>query len=338
MKNDLLKKFLCTISLASTITLILTTNSNAYESTQEEEQESEYVSMTTIDLSTNEETTFQVSSQDMEIVLEEYNAPSVENTPSINPCAIVGTSDDRTLITNTEAYPYSAIGHLKIIEADNQIKHGTAFLVAPNIAVTAAHCLYDEYGVRVRRLEFSPARNGETYPFGTSSTIVIGSTITVPSDYLTNPNAGNDWALIRFINNVDEDCGWLNLQVGGVNVGPTGETFYVSGYPVHNPEDPRYLPFRTNFLDSMPSGYPFRASGMILSAKTKYLEHEIDTLPGESGSPLYFYNENNQVRVVGIHNESGEYILDENGYRRYSNNYAARVTYTIVNAIAAITQ
>lgn len=340
MKKNLLKKSLCIISLMSIIAITLPTNSKAYENIQQDEQESEYVSLTTIDFTTNEETTFQVSSQDIGTVLEACNTISVESTPGISPCAIIGTSDDRTLITNTEAYPYSAIGYLKGIDANNTDVYyvGTAFMVAPNVALTAAHCLYNDNGVRLRRLEFSPAKNGSENPFGTTSTIVVGATATVPSDYLTNPNAGNDWAVIKFMTNIGDECDWLNLQTSGYSVGPTGDNFYVSGYPLHDSSNPKYIPFRTAFLDAHREGFQFRASDKISSVKTRYIVHKIDALPGQSGSPVYYYDQNNQVRVVGIHNRSGDPIIDENGLYSYTENNAARINYTIINAIDAITQ
>lgn len=304
--------------------------SNAYENIQQEE-ETEYISLTTFDFSTNEQTTFQVSSQDIGTVLEECN------TPNINTRSIIGRSDERTLITNTTAYPYSPIGYLRSTDSQNQWYHGTAFMVAPNVALTAAHTVYDNNGLRMRRLEFSPARNGTVYPFGTSSTTVMGSTVTVPSDYLTNPNAGNDWALIKFVTNIGNECNWLNLQVGGYSLGPTGERFYVSGYPVHDPEDPKYIPFRTEFLDAHPEGFQFRAGGLMTDTTTKYFTHTIDTLPGQSGSPVYYYNQNNEVKVIGVHNRSGNPTI-ENGLHYFSENFAARITYTIVNAVAAMTE
>lgn len=329
MKNNLLKKFLCTISLITAITMILATNSNAYENIQQEEQEADYVSMTTFDFSTKEETTFQISSQDIGTVLEEWNETST------NTRAIVGMHDERTLITNTTAYPYSAIGYLNMIGSDGRSYHGTAFMVAPNVALTAAHCIYDENNLRMRRLDFSPARNGDTYPFVTTTTIVTGTTVTVPSDYLTNPNAGNDWALIKFTTNIGDNCSWLNLQVGGYNYGSAGETFYVSGYPVHDPSNPKYIPFRTDFLDEHRVGFQFRAGSIISSMSTKYFTHKIDALPGQSGSPVYYYNQNNQVRVIGIHNRSGDYTY-ENGQYTFSGNLAAKVDNTIINAVAAM--
>lgn len=331
MKNNLLKRFLFIISLMTFITIILTTNTNAYENISVEEQEADSVSLTTFNLSTDEETTFQVSSQDIGTILEEWEK---NNT---NSRAIIGTSDERTLITNTTSYPYSAIGFLNSIGSDNTSYYGTAFMVAPNVALTAAHCVYDSNNLRMRRFEFSPARNGNIYPFGTATTVGTGSTVTIPSDYLTNPNAGNDWALIKFINNIGDDCSWLNLQVGGYTYGSQGETFYVSGYPVHDPNDPKYIPFRTEFLDNHAIGYQFRDAGIILAMSTRHFTHTIDTLPGQSGSPVYFYDANNQVKVIGIHNRSGEFTY-QNGQTIYSGNLAAKVNYTIVNAIAAMTE
>lgn len=133
-----------------------------------------------------------------------------------------------------------------------------------------------------------------------------------------------DWAVLKLNKNIGNQCHWLNLVSGG-NVGLEGPDYHLSGYPVHNIINSNYSEFQTDFLDSHYKEYQFHATGKILSAKLHYMEHEIDALPGQSGSPIYLIDSNGATNVYAIHaaEEARYFIL----------NYAKRITQEIINLI-----
>lgn len=78
--------------------------------------------------------------------------------------------DNRTLVTSTTMFPFNAVGLLQILYSS-----GTAFgqvqglcsgaLIAPNIVLTAAHCLLDpDTGTAVQAATFTPGYNPNIFP------------------------------------------------------------------------------------------------------------------------------------------------------------------------------
>ena len=133
MKNNLLKKFFWITILMLIAIVMLTTNSNAYEDISETSAESEYISITNANLITNGSETVNISTKDEGNNLESYvpderivNVSNL-NGGSISPYAIIGDSDDRSLVTNTEQYPYSAIAYVYVTYPDGKSSHRNSF-------------------------------------------------------------------------------------------------------------------------------------------------------------------------------------------------------------------
>lgn len=145
---------------------MLTTNSNAYEDIAETSAEPEYISITNANLITNSSETVNISTKDEGNNLESYvpderivNASNL-NGGSISPHAIIGESDDRSLVTNTEQYPYSAIAYVYVTYPDGDTVHGTAFMVSTNKALTNAHVIYDkDHGGLATSIQVIPGKN-----------------------------------------------------------------------------------------------------------------------------------------------------------------------------------
>jgi protease YdgD len=102
--------------------------------------------------------------------------------------------DDRVILDSV-AWPWAAIGRV------NRAGRGfcTGALVAPNIAVTAAHCVYDDRGARrlaPHEITFLPG-----YRRGQALAAARPQTVVVPAEFRTAESPSlrriaNDWALL----------------------------------------------------------------------------------------------------------------------------------------------
>jgi V8-like Glu-specific endopeptidase len=86
--------------------------------------------------------------------------------------AVIGPTDGRTRVLNTRRAPYSAVCHVERDFGDNRWSGCSGFAIAPNVIITAGHCVYSaaraRLGLRATPAQFrvSPGRNGAREPFG----------------------------------------------------------------------------------------------------------------------------------------------------------------------------
>lgn len=167
---------------------------------------------------------------------------------------VFGT-DDRKPVLSAE-YPWSTIGRLD--------SNCTATLVAPNLVVTAAHCVIDPVTKKLKS-------NLSTF----SLNMVAGrSLVVVPIDQVwwgtTNPdeNRAQDWAICRLMIPIGDRYGWMAVVEDRDERSVT-----LAGYS----ED-----FANGFTASTHLGCPIHewpAVGMLL--------HACDMRPGSSGGPMF---------------------------------------------------
>jgi glutamyl endopeptidase len=193
---------------------------------------------------------------------------------------IIG-EDDRAPISPTREFPWRAICALRITAQDNTRWIGTGWLVAPRTVITAGHCVYmHAHGGWAKSIEVIPGLNETVRPYGSCTATSFRSVV-----------------------------GWVNDKKREYDYGciilPTncrlGDKTGVFGFAVKN--DPYLLSAYLNL-----SGYPGDKGGntqwfMARRAKSlapRVIYYEIDTMGGQSGSPVWI-NVNNARYAVGIH-------------------------------------
>ncbi|RXI42115.1 trypsin-like serine peptidase [Clostridium tetani] len=177
--------------------------------------------------------------------------------------SIIGT-DDRFMIDDTTAFPYSAIAYMEMTWEDGARYIGSAWMYGPNIAVTAGHCLYSsKNGGWPKEVVLYPGRNESSSPFGSAKAV----TIHVPENYANNGDTNFDWGVIELDKNIGNTTGYFGAswQLDSLN----NTNVDVTGYPG---EKHRQM---------------WTMNGDITSSREYKIEYTIDTTGGQSGCPVY---------------------------------------------------
>ncbi len=195
--------------------------------------------------------------------------------------SIIGT-DNRDLETATR-YPFSAICKLFIRAKNNSLYVGTGFMISPRVVVTAGHCVYlHNAGGWAQSIEVVPRLLGNNKPFGSASSSHMCS--------------WNNW-----IKNKDTrfDIGVIVLPAESKLGNKTGWW----GFGWRNPNYYKNLPITiAGYPGDKPRGEMWRMSGndTSLFLNDKKMKYTIDTMGGQSGSPVW-ENINFSYYVLGVH-------------------------------------
>ena len=193
---------------------------------------------------------------------------------------IIGT-DDRTRISPTTSYPWRAICALRIRTKTGKNYVGTGWLISPRTVITAGHCVYmHDEGGWAQSIEVIPAMNGALRPYGSGVSATFRSV--------------TGWTNDR---NRDFDYGAIILPSAyrpGSTVGTFGFatrndstimslTLNLSGYPADKGADTQW------FMSRKPK-----------AVSARVITYDIDTMGGQSGSPVWFLQDGNRY-AIGIH-------------------------------------
>jgi len=208
------------------------------------------------------------------------HSPSV-TMPKTHMESVIG-DDDRVEIAETAAIPWRSICQLLIERQDGSSAYGTGWFAGPQLIVTAGHCLLNhEHGQWASRITVVPGSNGSyPPPFGT----VEVEEIKVHPNWEHHRDETHDYGFILLRDaTIGRALGWFGFaalddqQVQSMIVN-------IAGYP-----------------DDKPKGTMWFNSGRIIQAQPSHLIYMIDTEPGQSGAPVFWYGNNQQRIVVAIH-------------------------------------
>jgi V8-like Glu-specific endopeptidase len=241
------------------------------------------------------------------------------------PQEVVLGEDDRVLIEDTTAFPNRAIGLLNFdqpIESEFPFTAQvfcTAWLVAPDTIVTAAHCVHLAGAGSVgwsSEGTFYPGFDGRTAPFGSCRV----TRWILPEPHYRTDDERFDYGAAKLDCNVGDVVGWLGFRAPSGSL--DGLKAEVRGYPGDKGH--------ALWGDSDP----------ISAATARQVFYRADTSPGQSGSPVLEIDRRQApcrgACVFAIHAQGAH--LGTNG-RHAANNHGVRITAPVVafirKAIAA---
>ncbi len=203
--------------------------------------------------------------------------------------------DTRRMVQDPSRFPYHDIALVHALnDAGERGNVGTAFFVAPGLAVTAAHVVCHKDGFP----------NGSDYNasaahlwFGYSKGISKGDYFHA-TEFFVHPSynpvtgSGVDVAVIR----VTEAASTFSTQTKSFAPAPQGVEYWLAGYPGEQPWNGLAL---------------YEAKSDYAVIRQDRLLHRIDATRGQSGSPVWWFD-GSGVHVLGIHNEgtSASYAND----------------------------
>jgi glutamyl endopeptidase len=189
--------------------------------------------------------------------------------------------DERIRVTNTTVYPWRAICALGIIAANGRRFIGTGWMISPRTVVTAGHCVFlHEEGGWARSITVIPGCNDALEPFGSH----VGTDLRSVTGWTSSKKREYDYGAI--------------ILPPSSRPGATTGTF---GFATRTDS------FLLNAALNL-SGYPGDKGGRQQwfmaqrpkSVSERVITYNIDTMGGQSGSPVWVL-ENGQRYGVGVH-------------------------------------
>lgn len=219
---------------------------------------------------------------------EAFGLPAVDalagsyelSDPLLRTEVIIGP-DNRVRVGNTAVYPWRAICGLKITAANGKRFIGTGWMISPRTVVTAGHCVFmHNEGGWARSIEVVPGLNDAARPYGSASSGTLRSV----TGWTQSRNREYDYGAIILPGNarLGDRTGWFGLAVRD-DAFLRAANLNLSGYPGDKGGNQQwFMAQRTK------------------SVASRVITYDIDTMGGQSGSPVWVL-QNGQRYAVGVH-------------------------------------
>lgn len=198
---------------------------------------------------------------------------------------IVHGADDRVQVGNTAIYPWRTLCHLEMTAPNGKRFIGSGAFIGPRVILTAGHCVYFHAdGGWARNVRVIPGRNGSSEPYGSA----IATYYISVKGWTEKQDSDHDYAVIVLPENqkLGNTVGWMGLA----NLSFTS----LLGLNINNAGYPGDKPYGTQWWNS----------NNILALTARRLYYRIDTMGGQSGSPVWRFKDG-QRHIVGIHTTGG---------------------------------
>lgn len=212
--------------------------------------------------------------------------------------AIIGI-DNRITVDNPSVYPYSAIAYLKVTAECGCSWSGSGFMVGPDAMMTAAHCVVcSEHGKTAEKITAYFGYTSEKnylYKYSKGTTYWYNTNYDYKGN--TTKNIAWDYAYIKLKERVGDKVGWFAMRAESDDV----------------------LDFSAFELAGYRDGVLKTGWGMTNVENEYIITYTNDTLPGNSGSPVF----TDDYYVVAVHIAS----------REGGKNVGRRITSTLLNSM-----
>jgi glutamyl endopeptidase len=211
------------------------------------------------------------------------NLPDAAEAVYLQPETVCG-ADDRVRISPATAIPWRWICKLFITFPNNAQYVGTGWFVGGRTVITAGHCVYSKpNGGWAKSIEVVPGMDGTSRPYGSQ----VGTSFRSVNGWINDAKPDFDYGAIILPNcSLGNRVGWFgfaSLSDSSLN----NLLVNTSGYPADKP-------YGTQWFNA----------GRITRVTDRKVYYMIDTIGGQSGSPVWRYL-NGERHVIGIHAYGG---------------------------------
>jgi V8-like Glu-specific endopeptidase len=196
---------------------------------------------------------------------------------------IIGPTDDRVRVLDTELAPWRMICALRMRGQSGAGAIGTGWFVGPRTLLTAGHCVYSTqfFGGWASSIEVSPGRSGAAFPYRTVRSTRFSSV----NRWVQSQDPDFDIGCIHLDEPFGNEVGWFG--VGALAPDELeGYLVNVSGYPG----------------DRGGGTEQYHHKNRILRVTERRLFYDVDTFGGQSGAPVWIHETDPAPPLaVGIH-------------------------------------
>jgi V8-like Glu-specific endopeptidase len=232
-------------------------------------------------------------------------APSSIGAP--DPMASVYGTDNRKPVGGTTQFPWSAIGLVEV-QVGWETYVGTGVMIGKSLALTCGHVVSGPETRNATSITFIPGQNGGEEPFGRINVVKVIPT----SQWAASAADGYDIAILVLESSIGDSTGWFQIAV-------KPDAFFAdailttAGYPT-----------------DMGTFNPYSVSGRSYGMDGNIIIHDLDSEPGQSGSPVWYGSNDGGARLVGL--LEGSYITSS-PFGTGQEGIAARIDSTTANWI-----